>query len=60
MWNLEKWYRWTGLQDRNKVTDVENKRMDTKGGKRVEGGGVCDELGDWDWHVYTNMYKIDN
>ena len=19
-----------------------------------------DELGDWDWHTYTNMYKIDN
>ena len=19
-----------------------------------------DELGDWDWHVYTNMYKTDN
>ena len=34
MWNLEKWYRWTGLQDRNWDTDVENKRTDTKGGKR--------------------------
>ena len=20
----------------------------------------CDELGDWDWDIYTNMYKIDN
>ena len=19
-----------------------------------------DELGNWDWHIYTNMYKIDN
>ena len=19
-----------------------------------------DELGGWDWHIYTNMYKIDN
>ena len=34
MWNLEKWYRWTGLQGRNWDTDVENKHMDTKGGKR--------------------------
>ena len=33
MWNLEKWCRWTGLQGRNRDTDVENKWMDTKGGK---------------------------
>ena len=25
---------------------------------REEGG--WDELGDWDWHIYTTMYKIDN
>ena len=43
MCNLEKWYRWTGLQDRNRDTDVENKRMDTKGGKLAGVGG--DELG---------------
>ena len=48
MWNLEKWYRRTGLQGRNRDTDVENKRMDTKGGK-WRGG---DELGDWD-DMYT-------
>ena len=29
--------------------------MDTKG-KR----GGWDELGDWDWHIHTTMYKIDN
>ena len=34
MWNLERWYRWTGLQGRNRDTDVENKCTDTKGGKR--------------------------
>ena len=55
MWNLEKWYRWTSLQSRNRDTDVENKLMDTKG----ERGG-WDELGDWDWHIYTTTYKIDN
>ena len=59
MWSLEKWYRWTSLQGRNRDKDVENKRMDTKGGKRWGVGG-CDELGDWDWHVYTNTYKMDN
>ena len=40
-------------------TDVENKHMDTKGGRR----GWCwwwDELGGWDGRVYTDMYKIDN
>ena len=42
MWNLEEWYRWTGLQGRNRDTDVENKHMDTKGGKLWGGvgGGV--------------------
>ena len=59
MWNLEKRYRWTSLQGRNRDTDVENKRMDTKGGK-WRGPGVCDELGDWDWHIYTDVYKMDD
>ena len=33
-----------------------------QGGKVGGEGGVWwwDELGDWDWHVYTNIYKIDN
>ena len=31
IWNLEKWYRWSYLQSRNKNTDVENKPMYTKG-----------------------------
>ena len=47
MWNLEKWYRRTALQGRNRDTDVEKKWMDTKEGKwGWRGGG--DELGDWD------------
>ena len=40
-------------------TDVENKCMDTKGGKWWGGGS-----GGMNWEVgidmYTNMYKIDN
>ena len=36
MWNLEKWYRWTYCQSRNRDTDAENKHKDTKG----EGGRV--------------------
>ena len=30
-WNLEKQYRWTYLQSRNRDTDVENKLTDSKG-----------------------------
>ena len=56
MWNLEKWYRWTCLQGRNRDTDVENKCLDTKGAMLRGWGWWCDEMGDWDWHVYTNMY----
>ena len=31
MWNLEKWYRQSYLQSRNRDTNVENTGMDTKG-----------------------------
>ena len=57
MWNLEEWYRRSYLQNRSRDTDVENKRMDTKG----ERGG-WEELGDWDSHIHTidTMYKVDN
>ena len=55
MWNLEKWYRWTYLQSWKRYTDLENKHMDTKGGHVGR-----DALGDWDWHTYAAMYKIDH
>ena len=57
MWNLEKRYRWSYLQSRNRDRHVENKCMDTKGER-----GAWEELGDWDWHIYTidTMYKTDN
>ena len=35
-WNLEKLYQLPYLQNRNRDTDIENKCMDTKGGR--EGG----------------------
>ena len=41
MWNLEKWYRWTYSQGRNRVADVENGCLDA-GWEEVE----WDELGD--------------
>ena len=31
MGNLKQWYEWTYLQDRNRLTDIENKLMVTKG-----------------------------
>ena len=31
MWNLKNWYKWTYLQNRNRVTDVENNLMVTGG-----------------------------
>ena len=53
MWNLKKCYKWTYLQNRNRVTDVENKLMVTRG---ESGVGGRDKLG----LTYTLMYKIDN
>ena len=51
---LEKWYRLTGLQGRNWDTDVENKRVDTKGEKRqVDGGG-----GVMNWAIGIDMYTL--
>ena len=55
MWNLKKRVQWTYLQNRNRVTDVENKLMVTK----WERGGR-DKLGGWDWHTHTIIYKIGN
>ena len=52
MWNLEKWYRWTGLQGRNWDTDVENKHMDTKWGKRRRVVVVTN------WAIGIDMYTL--
>ena len=40
MWNLKKWYKLTYLRNRNRVTDVENKLMVTKGERHGVGGGL--------------------
>ena len=45
MWNLKKWYKWSYLQNRNGLTDIENKLMVTKGER---GSGGKDKLGVWD------------
>ena len=46
MWKLKKWYKWTYLQDRNGVTDVESKLMVNGGGEK--GWRRRDKLGDFD------------
>ena len=48
MWNLKKWYRWTYLQNRNTDTDVENKHMNTKWGKREE----------MNWEIEIDIYTL--
>ena len=50
MWNLEKWYRRTCLQNRNRDTDIENIWIS-------KGKGEWAEFGDWYQHLYTTMYK---
>ena len=42
------------FEKQNRDTEIENKCMDTK--RQRQGN----ELGDWDWHIYTSTYKIDN
>ena len=38
MWNLKKCHKWTYLQNRNRLTDIDNKLMVTKGERG--GGGI--------------------
>jgi len=55
MWNLEKMYRWTHLQSRDRDTDKENKCVDAKGGwgTRMNREGGID--------MYTDTtYRTDN
>ena len=51
MGSRKKWYRLTYVQSRNRVPDVENKLMDTKGGRGV---GRIGKLG----LTYTHIYDI--
>ena len=52
MWNLEKWCRWTYLQCRNS-----HRCWRQNYGYQVGMVG-WDELGDWDWDIYTTVNKI--
>lgn len=48
----KKWYKWMYLQNKNRVTDVENKIMIMAEGREgyMEG---------WDWLIDTIIYQID-
>ena len=53
MWNIEKWFRLSYLQSRNRDRCREH---------GYQGGNKgWDELGHWDWHIYAidAPYKID-
>ena len=42
-------------QNRSCVTDVKKQTCGYQGGS-----GGRDKLGDWDWHIHTTIYRIDN
>ena len=50
MWNLEKWYRWTGLQGGNRHTDVEKNVWTPRGEAGVGGGGGMN------WEIGIDIY----
>ena len=49
------WYKWTYLQKKNRLTDIENKFTVTKGEK----GWGRDKLRVWDLQIQTTIDKID-
>ena len=52
MWNLEKWYRWTGLQGRNRQRCREQ-TCTPKGENGGDGGG-----GGMNWEIGIDMYTL--
>ena len=55
IWNLERLYWWNYFQDSNGDTDIDNRLMDTGGGK--EGGGKMHEESIME--TYVTICKID-
>ena len=56
MWNLEKGYKWTYLQNTNRVADVENICNSLPQGLKEE----RDKFGDGNWYMHTTIHKINN
>ena len=53
----KKWYKWTYLQNRKRLTDLENEIMVAGTGGNI---GGRDSWGVWDGHVHTAVFKMDN
>ena len=45
---LKKWYKWTYLQNRKRLTNLEKQIYGYQRGQLCVWGGVGDKLGDWD------------
>ena len=56
----KKWYKWTYLQNRNRLTDLENDLWEQAYGFQRGRMGGRDSQGVWDWHVHTAVFKMDN
>ena len=54
-WNLKKMKQTNLLQNRNRLTELENELV-VNGGRLGEG----DDQGVWDQQVHTSVFKIDN
>ena len=50
MWNLEKWYRWSYLQSRNRDTEIGKKHMAIKG----ESWG----MGGMNWEIGIDIFTL--
>ena len=50
MWNLEKWYRWSYLQNKNRDTEVGEKHLDMK---RKSWG-----MGGMNWEVGIDIFTL--
>ena len=53
MWKLKKWYKWTYLQNQNRLIDLENELVVTSEGRVRGGGGIVESLR----LTYTNYYN---
>ena len=56
MWNLKILYKWTSLQNLNRLIGLENELMITS----EKEWGRRDKLGVWGWYIHSTIFKIVN